>query len=125
MQINVVKQNVETPFAGVELLLSVFRKSVPGAFKSLSVMHSCAGTKASSFPKATKDRNTPLSKMNKGLLLSGRNHFVFQSHTFSAFQDTDFLCLKKLYLSNFTAANPAMDRCGHFFVLTLSQKQYK
>lgn len=47
MQINVVKQNVETPFAGVGLLLSVFRKSVPGAFKSLSVMHSCAGTRVS------------------------------------------------------------------------------
>ena len=44
----------------------------------------------------------PLFK--KGLLLSDRSLSGHKFHFFSDFQGIDFLCLKKLYQSNFTAA---------------------
>ena len=51
------------------------------------------------------DRHTWRSQAcNKGLLLSDQNFFGLPFHYFSDFQDIDFLCLEKLYQSNFTAA---------------------
>ena len=94
MQTNVVKQTVETPFTGAGLLLSVFQKSVSGTFEYALLR---------------------LFKISKGLLLSGRNHFGFQSHTFSAFQDMGSLRLEKLYLSDFTAAKSSNGSLRPFF----------
>jgi hypothetical protein len=66
-------------------------------------------------------KQASLYLVNKGLLLPARSLFGRQLHSFSDSQGIDFLCLEKLYQSNFTAAKSSNGLSRLFCVLTLSR----
>ena len=84
------------PFYGISFLL-------PASSVSSTVFRNTEKLSCANEVNASKQANKPLF-LNKGLLLSDRNLSGRQLHSFSDSQGADFLCLEKLYQSNFTAA---------------------
>ena len=80
------------PLYGISFPLSAFQESST-VFRNFEKL-SCANEVGASKPLF----------INKGLLLTDRSLSGHQLHSFSDFQGVDFLCLEKLYQSNFTAA---------------------
>ena len=80
--------SIALPLSAFPVSSTVFRNS-----EKLSCVNEVSASKASK-----------QAFINKGLLLSDRGFSGRHPHSFSDFQDRDFLCLEKLYQSNFTAA---------------------
>ena len=92
------------PLHGISLLLSASPESST-VFQSSEKL-SCANEVGASKPLF----------INKGLLLTDRSLSGHQLHSFSDFQGVDFLCLEKLYQSNFTAAKSSNGLSRLFFL---------
>ena len=93
------------PLYGINFPLSACQESST-VFRNFEKL-SCANEVSASKPLFT----------NKGLLLPDRSLSGLQLHSFSDFQGVDFLCLEKLYQSNFTAAKSSNGLSRLFYFL--------
>ena len=97
------------PLYGISFPLSAFQESST-VFRHSEKL-SCANEVSASKPK--------------GLLLPDRSLSGHQLHSFSDFQGVDFLCLEKLYQSNFTAAKSSNGLSRLFLFNSLERFKYE